>query len=126
MAVAARALLGASVVACVLSCTGPSDPMLRAMEKAVRVQIGASARPVVGYLRDTTGLLIDFDAAVLHDTLAAAFERTARAVALAAMRVYPRAAAVGTVLVSAGQPIGERSLRVLRQCVFTGAELRTR
>ena len=126
MVATARALLGLSVVVGVLGCSEPRDPMLTAMEAAVRANIGASARPVVGYLHDSTNLLIDFDAAVLHDTLAAAFERTARAVAVAALDAYPRAAAVETVMVSAGQPIGERSLRVLRQRIFTVGELRPR
>jgi hypothetical protein len=120
----ARTLLGFSILGCMLACSESRHPELAAMEKAVRAEIGSPGKPLVGYLRDSTALLIDFDATVLPDTQAATFVRMARAVALAAVRHYPNAAALESVMVSAGEPIGSRSYRVLRQRIFTAAELR--
>jgi hypothetical protein len=123
MLAAARTLFGVGVVASLLGCSEPRDPVLNSMEQAVRAQLGSASRPVVGYIGDSTRLLIDFSAAALPDSQAATFERTARSAALAAVRRYPKAASLKSVQVSAGEPIGSRSLRVLRQRIFTAAEL---
>ena len=95
MTVTLRSLLAPGILACLVACGIPRDPALGAVEKALRAQIGAAAVVNVGYLRDSTGLLIDFKAATLE-----------------------------IVMVSAGEVLGRGVFRVLHQRTFTAAELR--
>jgi len=124
MTITPRTALASGILACLLACSSPRDPALDAVEKAVRAQIGATAVVNVGYLRDSTGLLIDFKAAALPDTDDATFARTAREVATVAVQQYTKRAALEVVMVSAGEVLGRGVFRTLRQRTFTAAELR--
>jgi hypothetical protein len=116
-----RLFLAFGILLYLLGCSTPRDPVLSGMETAIRAELGTAHRVRVGYLRDSTGLLIDFDAAALPDTQAATFARMARTVAGTAVHRYPKAA---TLEVSAGEFFGTGSFRVSRQRIFTAAELR--
>lgn len=135
MAITSRSFLAPGILVCLLSCSTPRDPVLSGLERAIRAELGTAHQVRVGYLRDSTGLLIDFDAAALPDTQAATFARLARAVARAAVQRYPKAATLESVEVSAGEFFGTGSFRVLRpagclqtvctrQRIFAAAELR--
>jgi len=124
MTLTPRTLLAQAILAGLLACSSPRDPALDAVEKAVRAQLGATAVVNVGYLRDSTGLLIDFRAEALTDTSDATFARTARAVATTAVQQYTKRAALEVVMVSAGEVLGRGVYRALRQRTFTAAELR--
>jgi hypothetical protein len=125
MVVTPRSLLCAAALGFMSACGPARDPTLSAMEAAVRSHVGAAAAPRVGYiLPDSTSLLVDFEAAALPDTQQATFTRTAREVAIAVVRSYPKAMRLVSVMVSAGKTEAPGQFRVLRQQTFTMAELR--
>ena len=112
-----------------LCCVAPlaayshQDTLRSSVETAVRRQIGAAARPHVGYVYDSTGILIDFEATALPDTTQATFERIARDAAAVAVRQIVWAA-LDSVVVSAGHTLRPGVFRVLRARTFKATEFR--
>jgi hypothetical protein len=106
-----------------LAACGHQDTLRSSVETAVRRQIGAAARPHVGYVYDSTGILIDFEATALPDTTQATFERIARDAAAVAVRQIAWAA-LDSVVVSAGQTLRPGVFRVLRARTFKATEFR--
>ena len=120
-----RALLAPGILGCLVACgSSARDPALAAVESAVRAQVGTAAVVNVGYLRDSTGLLIDIKETALPDTGEATFARVAREVATVAVRRFAKRATLDIVMVSAGEVLGRGVFRAVRQRTFTAAELR--
>ncbi len=124
MHVALRWMLGLGALAALPAC-GHRDPALNAMEAAVRADLGPDARPHVGYVMpDSTRLLVDFEATVLHDTTLATFDSTARHVATIVARRYSNASRLVGIEVAAGETLRPGAFRVLRHRTVPAMEFR--
>jgi len=120
-----RALLAPGILGCLAACSSsPPDPALAEVESAVRAQVGTAAVVDVGYLRDSTGLLIDIKETALPDTGEATFARVAHEVATVAVRRFAKRATLDIVMVSSGEVLGRGVFRAVHQRTFTAAELR--
>jgi hypothetical protein len=124
MAVDLHARLALAVVACLVSCSSAPDPALSAIRQAVGARLGSAAVVNVGFLRDSTGLLIDFRMSALPDTQDATFARIAREVATVAVSHYAKRATLEVVMVSAGEVLARGVFRAEHQRTFTAADLR--
>ena len=117
-----RWLLALCILAPLAACSH-RDRALSSVDAAVRREVGAAAKAHIGYVYDSTGLLIDFEATALRDTTQATFERTARAAAAVAVRQIAWTA-LDSVVVSAGQTLRPGVFRVLRARTFKATEFR--
>ena len=119
-----RHRLAISLLTLVVMACSRQPSALTQSEAAVRSDVGEAAKTNVGFMHDSTHLLVQLQGAEMASVSDSAFPTRAQHIAQIALRSYPGSAHVDSVTVSVGEVLAPNmAFRVLRSRTFSSREL---